>query len=225
MGLRACYALSGTGLAYVAMGLRACYALSGTDLAYAAMGLRACYALSGALLSRGVYPVLSAIGLRRYYSMPRTGLAYADIGLRACYAMSGAGLAHGAMGLPAALAYGGSVYAHAMRCPGTSPPPIVLGRCYAMSSTDLEYAATRFRRVRTFLVVVTMLLWSMAGFQVGFATCLCASYAMPGTDLAAALHLLRPVRVCCYDTGTPAYAAAYGLDFRTTLRSAAVRGR
>eukprot|EP00961_Rhodomonas_salina_P180583 2437443-Rhodomonas_salina.2 len=30
-----------------AIALRACYAMSGTDLAYAAIGRRACYALSG----------------------------------------------------------------------------------------------------------------------------------------------------------------------------------
>eukprot|EP00961_Rhodomonas_salina_P217503 2939316-Rhodomonas_salina.2 len=38
--LRACYAMSGTDLAYTATPLRACYAMSVSDLAYAAMALR-----------------------------------------------------------------------------------------------------------------------------------------------------------------------------------------
>eukprot|EP00961_Rhodomonas_salina_P009566 129683-Rhodomonas_salina.1 len=34
--LRACYAMSGTAMAYAATCLRACYAMSGTDLPYGA---------------------------------------------------------------------------------------------------------------------------------------------------------------------------------------------
>eukprot|EP00961_Rhodomonas_salina_P275524 3722609-Rhodomonas_salina.1 len=45
--LRACYAVSGTFVAFGAMSLRACYAVSGTGVAFGAMNLRACYAVSG----------------------------------------------------------------------------------------------------------------------------------------------------------------------------------
>eukprot|EP00961_Rhodomonas_salina_P261626 3535963-Rhodomonas_salina.3 len=53
ISLRACYAISGTGIAYGAISLRACYAISGTDLAYGAISLRACYAMSGTDLAYG----------------------------------------------------------------------------------------------------------------------------------------------------------------------------
>eukprot|EP00961_Rhodomonas_salina_P105172 1416388-Rhodomonas_salina.1 len=41
IGLRARYAMSGTGIACADIGLRACYAMSGSCIAYATIGLRA----------------------------------------------------------------------------------------------------------------------------------------------------------------------------------------
>eukprot|EP00961_Rhodomonas_salina_P206355 2785665-Rhodomonas_salina.4 len=40
--LRACYAMSGTGLGYAAICLRACYVMSGTDVAYADQAAMRC---------------------------------------------------------------------------------------------------------------------------------------------------------------------------------------
>eukprot|EP00961_Rhodomonas_salina_P092859 1249926-Rhodomonas_salina.1 len=61
--LRACYAISGTDIAYGAVRLRACYAIPGTNLAYGAIrllayafGLRACYAMSSTDLAYGATP-------------------------------------------------------------------------------------------------------------------------------------------------------------------------
>eukprot|EP00961_Rhodomonas_salina_P010310 138426-Rhodomonas_salina.1 len=66
ISLRACYAVSGTDLAYallppyyavrstdIAISLRACCAMSGTDLAYRAIGLRPCYAMSNTDVAYG----------------------------------------------------------------------------------------------------------------------------------------------------------------------------
>eukprot|EP00961_Rhodomonas_salina_P218423 2951497-Rhodomonas_salina.3 len=47
IGLRSCYAKSGTDVRFAAIGLRTCYAKSGTAIACGAIGLRACYAKSG----------------------------------------------------------------------------------------------------------------------------------------------------------------------------------
>eukprot|EP00961_Rhodomonas_salina_P139218 1873633-Rhodomonas_salina.1 len=51
--LRACYAMSGTDIAYGATCLRACYAVSGTDMAHGAVCLGACYAMSGTDIAYG----------------------------------------------------------------------------------------------------------------------------------------------------------------------------
>eukprot|EP00961_Rhodomonas_salina_P027935 377831-Rhodomonas_salina.6 len=75
--LRACYAMSGTEIAYVAIGLRPCYAMSGTGIAYGAIGLRACCSVSGSVLLTGLWP-----STRYRYEIPA-------ISLRVCNAMSG----------------------------------------------------------------------------------------------------------------------------------------
>eukprot|EP00961_Rhodomonas_salina_P080677 1085378-Rhodomonas_salina.4 len=46
ISLRACYAMSGTVIAYDAMALRAWHAMSGTDTARSILSPRACYAMS-----------------------------------------------------------------------------------------------------------------------------------------------------------------------------------
>eukprot|EP00961_Rhodomonas_salina_P171013 2305774-Rhodomonas_salina.3 len=101
-----------------AMGLRACYAMSGTDLAYGVTSgvrlsgaceerkrwrgtapppicLGTCYAMSvgekHVLMQPCQVPYPS--GLRACYAMSGTDLAYAAICLRACYAVSGTDLA------------------------------------------------------------------------------------------------------------------------------------
>eukprot|EP00961_Rhodomonas_salina_P076282 1023839-Rhodomonas_salina.1 len=92
MGLRACYALSGTDLAYDGViGLRACYALSGTGRAYACISLStevpcSCVRLR---LSRWEYAIA-------YAAMPRLRDVryWASI---CCYAMCGTELACAAM--------------------------------------------------------------------------------------------------------------------------------
>eukprot|EP00961_Rhodomonas_salina_P008786 119595-Rhodomonas_salina.2 len=85
ISLRACYALSGTDLAYAAICLRVCYTLARTDLAKGAIGLRdvrfasslcACYAMSGTRIAYFDLP----------YAMPGTVIAYAGRTLRYCRA-------------------------------------------------------------------------------------------------------------------------------------------
>eukprot|EP00961_Rhodomonas_salina_P303372 3941208-Rhodomonas_salina.2 len=92
--LRACYAMPGTGIAYV-ISLRACYAISGTDIAYGAsspcafatrcprMVLCACYAMSSTEIAYGAIP------LRACYATSGTEIAYDASCLRTCYAVPG----------------------------------------------------------------------------------------------------------------------------------------
>eukprot|EP00961_Rhodomonas_salina_P186947 2524126-Rhodomonas_salina.1 len=69
---RACRFRSGSNRTWTprfTIGLRPCYAISGTDLAHGAIGLRACYAVSGTEIS-GTELVYGAVCLRACYVMP-----------------------------------------------------------------------------------------------------------------------------------------------------------
>eukprot|EP00961_Rhodomonas_salina_P267295 3611831-Rhodomonas_salina.5 len=191
MLLRACYAMSGTDLAYAAprmtvqdrvlgltlngqetvpVGLRPPYAMAGTDLAYGATtrrvgqyGTRAanhgtkCYLPADMLCDVRYGPNLS---LSPYHQLSYLGNAPSGVSdtatcLRVCDMMSGTDLASGAtclracyaMPVPASLWW----YAFATPCPVPAwacdvrycyALAMMLRACYAMSGTELAYAAT-----------------------------------------------------------------------------------
>eukprot|EP00961_Rhodomonas_salina_P183999 2484367-Rhodomonas_salina.2 len=160
-GLRACYAVSGTGLAYAAIGLRACYAVSGTDLAYAARRRRrdgvSWYAPLSAYVRARRCPrmVLRDVAVLCHGIVPR------DLGYCAsvwCYAVCGTERAYGAT---RALVWGyalrgtervyGARGGSGLVAAAPYPPPLRSGpisprASYAMSGTDLAYAAMRCPR-------------------------------------------------------------------------------
>eukprot|EP00961_Rhodomonas_salina_P235282 3180156-Rhodomonas_salina.7 len=105
IGLRACYAMSGTSTETLCaatrlrvaqrrmreqtrgVSLRACYAMSGTDVRHCGIRLCACYATSSTDV---------AYGFMCCYAMSGTDIANDAISLLACYAMSGTNVAYGA---------------------------------------------------------------------------------------------------------------------------------
>eukprot|EP00961_Rhodomonas_salina_P185022 2498234-Rhodomonas_salina.3 len=104
----------------------------GTGLACAAIGLRACYAVSA-------YAATSALGvLGGGYGQAARCRGTLPIFLRPSYPMSGTGIAHGAICLRACYALSGTEIADAARCRGT--PPISLRASYLMSDTGIPYA-------------------------------------------------------------------------------------
>eukprot|EP00961_Rhodomonas_salina_P154159 2076502-Rhodomonas_salina.1 len=76
-----------------AISLRACYAMSGTDIGYIAIGLRTCYAMSGTELAYATCPVRCPVLRQR--TVVKSAMC-----LRACYAMSGTDMAYAATCLP-----------------------------------------------------------------------------------------------------------------------------
>eukprot|EP00961_Rhodomonas_salina_P287042 3878628-Rhodomonas_salina.2 len=151
--------------------LQACYAMSGTDLAYGATQCQSPYA------SKAGHGVTSRISLRACYAMSGTDIAYAATSPSR---PGGAACAYGAMRcavlikcmvcgamrravLSTRMLYG------AVRCAWLLSaayilgylPPIPLRSAYAVSGTELAYAA---------------MLW--------YATCLRPSYPMSDTDIA-----------------------------------------
>eukprot|EP00961_Rhodomonas_salina_P254537 3439565-Rhodomonas_salina.4 len=171
-GLRSCYAMSGTELAYGTSGLHARYVMSGTDTAYAATRRMR----SGRYCSTRCFPVCSAICLCTRCYLPTHTRCYAQYwprctvlpgeqeveqlreemgrGLRACYVMPGTDIAYGAVSLHAC---------YAMPCTDIAHGVVCLGACYAMPDYVGEFAEQR---------------------SVPTAISLRARYAMSGTELA-----------------------------------------
>eukprot|EP00961_Rhodomonas_salina_P240482 3249166-Rhodomonas_salina.2 len=180
--------MSGSGQAYGSMRLCACFAMSGTEMAYGGVGLpRPCYAMSGtgiafAFLS---YPVLrqrwwwyQCLTQRTVLSSLSTGakslrcrasLSLGDV--RLCYyryAAIGSGIGHTATGAENRLCYdqGWDKGIKGDAGADVAYGAVGLGACYAMPGTDIAH---------DFI-------------------CLGACSAMPGTDIAhwAARELVIP---------------------------------
>eukprot|EP00961_Rhodomonas_salina_P022002 296041-Rhodomonas_salina.2 len=197
------------------------YAQSGTDIsgsgvAYGAL-LR-CHV--DMVLNVSLGPLIGTICLRLCYAMSGTDIACGTICPHFCYAMSGTDLAY-----PATSHCGGpkwrwvpntsSAYAAATRCPQThaSRPQRTWyhpTECYAMSGTDIKYAATRcLRDVRmgctdlgTTFAMTLRICCAISGTELAYAAtrvyrsyqstnvrviCLRICWAMFGTSLASVL--------------------------------------
>eukprot|EP00961_Rhodomonas_salina_P305175 3941890-Rhodomonas_salina.1 len=207
IGLRACYAMSGTDIACAAMVLRACYAMSGTDLlsyhptclllrdarhavcgtelAYGAMGCPCVGRETVRLLNQLLVKPPSQTYLPMRLVKPICLCACYGMSGATCYAMSGTNLPYGAT-----------------RTTGSQRPGTTLCVAYAMSGTELGYGATRRSMVGAVKAALGMgtgtpgiilrPCYAKSGTELASGTIgLRRCYAKSGTDIAYAGVLLR----------------------------------
>eukprot|EP00961_Rhodomonas_salina_P132918 1789252-Rhodomonas_salina.7 len=244
--LRACYAMSGTGIqychvVYCASCLRACYAMSGTGIqychaVYCASCLRACYAMSSTVIAYAVVYQPTRVQCNVWYG---SNICCA-ISQRASYAMPGIDVVHAATS---------AKHKALGRCPSGSRKDLVYARvpledeveegsavavCCPVSGTDIEYAAPC-----PVLTSCTVLLSAYApdppcpaaGGQRGlsaswYTICLRACYAMSGTDIAYAAAISLCACYTMYGTEL-AYAMlpAYARAMRCPVSGAPIHSR
>eukprot|EP00961_Rhodomonas_salina_P303054 3941078-Rhodomonas_salina.6 len=163
----------------VSISLRACYAMSGTDIAYGAISLRACYAMSGTGTFLSAYPFATrrpvlTQRLSAYARATRSANLVlttdpASISLRGCYAESGTDIAYGATEKEEAVF---KALAKELRYPPTE--------AYAMSGTDIAHGSARRRKP-----------YAMSDTEIAYRTEIAYGtfrlrkpYALSGTDIA-----------------------------------------
>eukprot|EP00961_Rhodomonas_salina_P279354 3773819-Rhodomonas_salina.1 len=147
------------------MSLRACYAMSGTHIAYGALSLRACNAMSGNVKA---YQPMRLLHDARWICRGRERCGFL------LYAMSSTDLAYGAISLCDTQCAAQPAFGCGTRCPVLTERMVLPGLgnrmiqitstllryaarrnvwCYAMSSTELAYgAASAMMTNRAFLI-------------------------------------------------------------------------
>eukprot|EP00961_Rhodomonas_salina_P183038 2471022-Rhodomonas_salina.6 len=158
-GLRACYAMPGTDIAYAAVWPGTCYTMSGTDIAK----YQGPWSLLGSYSTVRAYNSWYATSLRAYHAIRGTELACGAVSLRVCYAvMCGTELAY------AAIFY---------YTPASGP---VMERVGAIRGRN-----RRGGRVEMFWSAMPLAAcYAMPGTEIAYGSGYARGTAMPGTGIA-----------------------------------------